>query len=106
MPSLSRKLSRKKVPTKIKRNLSVVPKRKISTVHKKKSTTRRLKSMEGGRATAPPTAKFWCMKCRTFSKNVVDRYEKSKTGGMFAKGKCKDCDTKVSLIVKASDIPS
>lgn len=98
MPSISRKLSQKR-RSHVSKRKSSVHKRKLSAPRRKSVAVKRTRSMSGG-----GTAKFWCMKCKNFSKNDIDRYERGRTGGMFAKGRCKDCDTKVSVIVKADDV--
>lgn len=79
---------------------SSIKRRKPS--YKPKSLVKR-KSSHTRQSINKPMAKFWCMRCKNFSKSKIDRYEKGKNGGTFAKGRCSKCDTKLSLIVKKLD---
>ena len=105
MPSIRKSSHRKSKSHHRKRQSSTrhVSKRKNSAQHggsRKSSTHRRSRVTQKG---DHGTAKFWCMGCRKFSVSPIDRYEKGKSGGTFAKGRCKNCDTKVSLIVKSEE---
>lgn len=99
MPSVRKGSHKRSKPR--KRHSSVQHHHKRSNVHRggtrKSSMPKRSRQKGGGE-----TAKFWCMGCRKFSPSPIDRYEKGKNG-MFAKGRCRNCDTKVSLIVKSEE---
>lgn len=99
MPSINKKISKKRSSAShgggrsIKKRNSSKPKRRRSSAPTRKRSASRQR------------VNFYCMKCKTHSPSVADRYEK-RGGAMFAKGRCDSCDTKMSLIVKADSIPS
>lgn len=71
----------------------------VHSAHKRSSSNVKRRSSSG----SVDTAKFWCMRCKNFSKSEVEKYETGAKGGTFAKGHCGKCDTKVCLIVKKQE---
>src|SRR6476619_6608508 len=76
-----------------------VPKGKKKSVAKKSKSHSRSRSSSSG-----PVAKFYCMGCRKSVTSSIDKYDKGKSGGTFAKGRCKNCDGKLSVTVRAEDV--
>ena len=80
--------------------------------HKSKSKPRSrphsLKKSSGSRKRShsnKDTVEFYCMRCKDYSPGSVDHYVTEKWGNRkatMAKGFCRDCDGKMSLIVPAA----